>query len=98
MKNLVVLEDSLIRSMVMNPQFVAAFPCLQAGRSVASGSKCTPCARRRQQSRETAIMGNLKSCLAGLPGSKRAELKQLLNAKQVRIVYSSGKLIKKLTF
>lgn len=94
--DLVTIEDSTILSMLADAKYATAIPCLynkiEIFRNNAGG--CGACARKRQQQQRTE-MAKIKSCLAALSNEKRAELKQLLGAKKLRITYvnNSGQVV-----
>jgi hypothetical protein len=87
MRELVVIEDSTIASMVNNDKFTAAIPCLFNQKSVLTPPKgsCGSCARRKIETQRAALT-NIKNCLIALSAEKKEELKQLLGTKQVTIV------------
>jgi hypothetical protein len=90
MAPLVVLEDSMIINMLNNATFITAIPCLANKRDVfkSGDSTCGMCVKKRQE-RQRKEMAALKACLAGLSPEKKAELKRLLDAEKVRIVYAN---------
>jgi hypothetical protein len=100
MQDLVVIEDGVILSLVSKPEFTQSIPCLanKAEMLKTSGGGCGSCAAKRR-ARAQQTMSGIKSCLAALSPQKKTELKQLLNAKQLRVVYTnaSGKVVQ-LTF
>lgn len=87
---LVVLDDSTIVSMLNNAAFVTAIPCLANKRDIfkPAESTCGMCTRKRHE-RQRKEMAALKACLAGMSPEKKAELKKLLGAEKVRIVYAN---------
>jgi hypothetical protein len=91
MVDMLVIEDSTIASMVQKPEFVNAIPCLVNQKSVVvpSHTGCGSCARRKSEAQRSAI-ANIKTCLIGLSSEKKAELKTLLNTKQVKIAFSTA--------
>lgn len=99
MTELAIIEDSTILTMVRDARF-AEIPCLANKAEIfqAKGSSCGACARKRQQ-RQRQEMAKIKSCLAALAPDKKAMLKQLLDAKKVRVVYAraDGEIVQ-LTF
>lgn len=100
MKELVIIEDSTVLMMARDARFSNAIPCLANKGDVFKpyGGGCGACARKRQQ-RQREEMARVKSCLAALSPEKKAELKQLLDAKKVRVVYArAGGEIVQLTF
>jgi len=99
MVELVVIEDSTILSMLHDAKF-ADIPCLMNKRDIFNTARggCGTCARK-QQERQRTEMAKIKSCLAGMSSQKKADLKQLIGAEKVRIVYvnASNKVVQ-LTF
>lgn len=100
MIELAVIEDSTILTMLRDPRFTETVPCLynKAGLFQTTSGGCGSCARKRQE-KQRAEMARIKSCLAAMSAEKKIALKQLLNAKKVRINYASstGKVVQ-LTF
>ena len=96
MTQLVVVDDSLLLSLMQDNVFAAKIPCLynkkEIFRSAAGG--CGSCAQKRQ-ARQKHEMAAIKMCLAGMSPEKKAEFKQRLNAEQARIVYvdAAGKIV-----
>ncbi|NCV20550.1 MAG: hypothetical protein EBV45_01155 [Chloroflexi bacterium] len=91
MDKLVVIDDSLVMQLLHNGAAVAQFPCLLNKLEVfktAAVSSCGACAQKRHD-RQRTEMARLKTCLAGMSAEKKAQLKQLLNAERVRIVYTN---------
>ena len=90
MHEIVVIEDSLIVSMVQNPAF-AGIPCLvnQADDVMPSPSSCGTCARKKLE-KQRAAFARIKTCLSGLSVEKKDELKKLLNAKHLRVVFRTA--------
>lgn len=91
MQEFVVIEDSTIAAMVNDISFSSAIPCLfnQKAAISAPATGCGSCARRRAEGQRAALR-NIKECLIGLSEEKKAELKTLLNTKQVKITLSSA--------
>ncbi len=87
-RNLVVLEDGLIRSMAADSRFTREFPFLAGLKASAAG--CGRCGRRRQNADQSAALQAARRTLAGLPPDKKKKLLSLLNARQVRIRYHDG--------
>jgi hypothetical protein len=91
MHEIVVIEDSTIASMVRDPRFTAAIPCLQNQQAIVqpqAAGGCGSCARKREAAQRAAL-ANIKMCLSGLSQDKKNELKQLLDAKQVKVVFAT---------
>jgi hypothetical protein len=91
MRDLVVIEDSTILSMINDVQYSSTIPCLANKKDVfrTSAGGCGTCARKRQE-KQRYEMARIKSCLAGLSTEKKAELKRLLDTDKVRVVFVNG--------
>jgi hypothetical protein len=91
-KQLLVIEDSTIKMMLVDPRFTNAVPCLQAGRAELKGisKKCGRCSRQRTTLRRKAF-NKVRRCLASLNGSQRGQVKKLLGVKNVRVILQGGK-------
>lgn len=100
MTDIVVIEDSTILSLIRDPAYEQAIPCFANKKDTfkSGGGGCGSCAAKRR-ARQKQAMSGIKSCLAGLTPEKKAELKQMLNTKQIRVVYTNaaGKVVQ-LTF
>lgn len=90
MQELVVIEDSTIAGMVKDARF-AGIPCLvnQADVIASTNSSCGACARKKLEAQRAALV-RIKTCLSGLSPEKKNELKTLLNAKNVRVVFTTA--------
>lgn len=100
MRDMVVLEDSTIISLLNDPTYAESIPCFYNKRDVlkSSGGGCSACAQKKQEKRRNA-MAQIKSCLAGMSSEKKTQLKSLLDAKTVRVIYvNSGGQVVQLTF
>jgi hypothetical protein len=100
MRDMVVLEDSTIISMLNDPTYSESIPCFYNKKELfrTTGGSCGACAQKRQEKRRSA-MAQIKSCLAGMSVEKKAHLKALLDANKVRVVYiNSGGQAVQLTF
>lgn len=100
---LVVLEEGIITSMATDPRFTAEFTFLVTlGRQLRhlgpTGPSCNTCGSAAKE-RSTAF-GAAKRAFAGLDSDKKRKLKDMLNAKQVRVTYplANGNGRKELTF
>jgi len=92
MQEIVVIEDSTIASMISDPRFTAAIPCLQNQQAVLQqqgAGGCGACARKRAANQRAAL-ANIKMCLSGLSQDKKNELKQLLDTKQIKVVFATA--------
>jgi len=100
MREMVVLEDSTIISLLNDPTYAESIPCFYNKRDVlkSTGGGCSACAQKKQEKRRNA-MAQIKSCLAGMSSEKKTQLKSLLDAKKVRVIYvNSGGQVVQLTF
>ena len=97
-KTLVVVEEGTLVSMAHNAVFLREFPFLASlANKVTKKGGCGGCGRAGQE--RAAIFSAAKQTLAGMDSDKKRKLKELLNAKQIRITYknASNKVIQ-LTF
>lgn len=95
---LLLLEESVIRSMSTNPNFVKEYPFL---RSVSRGAvgKRTGCGRcNRQASSRVQVINAAKHQIVSLSKEKKARLKSLLRAEKVRVRLATGGKVKEYTF
>jgi hypothetical protein len=94
-ERLVMIEDSIITSILSNPRILAAIPALKnAADSKNPGSpRCTPCARKARA--KVANYSQVKQIISNLRGESLARLKQELNADKLRVLIknSSDKLV-----
>lgn len=100
MRELVVLEDSTIISLLSDPAYAESIPCFHNKRDMfrSTGGGCSACAKKRQEKRRNN-MAQIKSCLAGMSSEKKMLLKNLLDAKKVRVIYvNAGGQVVQLTF
>lgn len=100
MTDIVVIEDSTILSLIRDTAYEQAIPCFANKKEVfqSNNNGCGSCAQKRRERQKQAMAG-IKSCLAGMSPEKKNELKQMLNTKQIRVVYtnSAGQVVQ-LTF
>lgn len=91
MADMVVIEDSTIVSMANDERFNKTIPCLmnQSGNVIPAPTGCGSCARKRAEAARQAI-GRVKACLADMSSEKKNELKQLLNAQKVKVVFATA--------
>jgi len=98
--NLLVLEEKHLKSMLTDPRFLAAVPSLQATKNKLEqlnpkNPNCPKCIKKARVERTKAIRAGLLS-LSQTRGAALEQLKQLLNARQLRIVVvnSAGQSVK----
>lgn len=100
MADLVIIEDSTVITMLRDTKFTSTIPCLMNKQDLlkqGSGG-CSACARRRM-AKQKQELASIKPCLVNLSSEKKAELKQLLGAEKIRIVYTdSGGKVVQMTF
>lgn len=100
MRDMVVLEDSTIISLLNDANYSQTIPCFYNKRDLfkTTGNGCGACAHKRQEKRRSA-MAQIKSCLAGMSSEKKTQLKSLLDTKKVRVVYvNAGGQVVQMTF
>ena len=97
MPALVTIENATIDRMAADPKFLTEFPFLNVVKTVsASRGGCGRCRKKRAQNNAYATA---KTALAGMDGTKKLKLKEMLQAEKVQISYAvgSGK-VTRLTF
>ena len=100
-QKLVVLEDSKIRNMFTNTVILAEFPFVKAAadrsKQIVKKAGCGSCGQKGRLNK--AVYQSVKQAIARLPNEKKARLKQLLNADQLRLYYQNANgVAEKLTF
>lgn len=88
-RQLVVLEDSLLRAISGDQRFITEFPFL-AGLREKAKQGCGRCGRRAAQTAPQQTLDAAKRTLAGMARDKKKTLLRLLNAKVVRLRYQDG--------
>lgn len=100
MTDLLILEDRVINGLISDPRVLNAIPCLATVAKNYARNK-VDCGRCKVKARQvvTNTAASAKQCIGGLSNQAKISLKQLVNARQIRLTYrnSSGKLIQ-LTF
>jgi hypothetical protein len=87
----VVLEDSTILSLLQNETLATQIPCFSNKKSLFQGVRgggCGACARKRMKKQQEE-MAKIKSCLVALSVEKKELLKNTLNTKQIKVVYTN---------
>jgi hypothetical protein len=99
MSSLLVIDDAAIKRFLANDTIVAEFPFMR-GMAAKQASKKKPCKCGGNKNRaNVAEYAGIKSAIAGMPAEKKARLKQLVGAEQIRMYYTNNKRQKvKLTF
>jgi hypothetical protein len=86
-QNLLIVDEALIQQLAADQRFAAAFPFLRSMQQIRQKPR-TGCRRCRGSNIQVATTFNaIKSTLAHMGGDKKNLLKQMLNARKVRIVY-----------
>lgn len=90
MTQLVVLEESVILSLINDTAFASTIPCLANKKDLfkPGATSCGTCKKKREQ-RLRQEMATIKSCLAGLSAEAKMKLKQKLGAEKVRVLYTN---------
>lgn len=87
-QKLVVLEESVLRTLASNPVAVTAFPFLRAVTQITPPQKkgCAKCQKKTVVS--ASVYSAVKSAIANMDATRKTQLKAMLNAHQLRVVYS----------
>lgn len=88
MQELVYLDEATLDQMAANPAIMNEFPILQQLKG-ADNVSCPPCQRKKAPDR-SASYGNVKTYFGTMSDDLKLRLKQLLNAKRIRVVYMKG--------
>ena len=90
---IVYLEEGVLVSMAANEKFREAFPFLKQINLARSTQKTSCCGRKTAVDQQTFDMA--KQQIASLDSERKRQLKQLLNAEKVQVVYrdASGRTI-----
>lgn len=96
-RRLVVIEDGLLTTMANSPQYVSQFPFLAAlqGQKKKPGS-CGSCSKDAKN--RANVYNSAKAAIAGMDVENKRKLKQLLNAKEVRVRFTEGRKVTEKTF
>ena len=91
MRKLVVLDDSVIISLIHDPKYMEIIPCFFNKREIFANRNigCSSCAQKRKE-KQRSEMAQIKSCLASMSPEKKNELRKLLDTEQSRVVYING--------
>jgi hypothetical protein len=89
--NLFTIDDSAAREILRDPRF-AHLGCVSSHRGAITSAKakCGRCKKKIQTATNNALQA-FTNCLTRLPTAQRNELKQLLNARQLRAVRVNAK-------
>lgn len=89
-RKLVVIENSQLVNMANQKTFLREFPFLKSLAGL-NPKSCRPCkGGTRNQRQITDAFASAKQTLAGMGDAKKRKLKQLLNARKVRLTYRMG--------
>jgi hypothetical protein len=88
---LLVLDDAVLLNMLRDLRYRAAIPCFANGQQLLNNLQtvqhgCSGCRRKRSTANTTMLLSQVRQCIVALPAVKRAELKQLAQAKQMRVI------------
>lgn len=86
-RRMVVIENGLLASMAVNPNYLSQFPFL-GGLSSPGKSGCGSCGGANA-AREVAFAA-AKSALANMSQEKKDQLRKMLDADKLRVVYMDG--------
>jgi autotransporter adhesin len=93
-RKMVVIEEGTLTSMALNPKIAAAFPILapiaKLARGTAKGKPgCGSCGRASQE--RAKIFQQVKQGLANMDATRKRQLKDLMNAQSMRLLYRDSK-------
>lgn len=94
MTNLLVIEDTTIRSMLDDPRIVKLLPCLSGAaaniKSVEPGGKdCAACKAKRSRIMQDSLK-TARACIGNARGTILKSLLQILDTRQIRIMVTNG--------
>lgn len=87
--NLLTVEDSTIKAMMVDPRIMALLPCLSGPKqslenTEPGGKDCKRCQAEKKQIVADA-MRTARSCVISARGQRLTDLKALLNTNQLRV-------------
>ena len=92
-RGLLVLEDAVVTAMIGDANYRAAFPFLAkaAEERSADAAGCRTCGRKRAAARKREVdrLNRVKQAIAGMPSSRKLELKRMLDSERLRVIYVS---------
>lgn len=92
MRNLVVLDDTVIRQLLVRRDVVDLFPqCLRRAAKSRTRVKIRSCSRCSKQRASAINFAQIRRCFATLSAENRQALKRILDADKVRINFSKGR-------
>ena len=97
--HLLVIEDSVLQGMLGNEAILRALPFLAQLRNAPRKTGCGHCGGGAAQRARSGAYQQAKQAIAALGSDKKAELKRLLNTRQLRVLFRAqdGRVIS-LTF
>jgi hypothetical protein len=95
-RRLVVVEDGLLTTMANSPQYVSLFPFLAALQGKKKPGGCGSCSKDAQN--RVQVYNAAKAAIAGMAVENKRKLKELLNAKEVRVRFTEGRKVTEKTF
>jgi len=84
---LYVLEEGALTALASDEKFLKEFPFLRSLKSVPKAG-CGTCGGSNNQ--RASAYTSAKAAIAGMGQDKKRKLKQMLSAKHVRVVYTTG--------
>lgn len=87
--NLLIIEDNTITAMLQDQRLISLLPCLAGPKQKLAdvspgGAYCRACAAKKGGITKTAML-QARQCIISVRGQTLTDLKQLLNAKQIRV-------------
>jgi hypothetical protein len=87
-RKMVVIEESTLTTMALNPTVAKAFPLLAGIAKLARGSGKATCGQCGKASQDRAkTFQAVKLAIAGMDAVRKRQLKDLMNAESMRILY-----------
>ena len=84
MPKVITLTNSALLSTLSNPEVAKAFPGLKKARKRATRRRAGCCGGRRRHEQDAAV-NQIKLAISAWPAGDKQKLKQLLNAKKLRM-------------
>lgn len=88
-RKMVIIEEGTLTAMALNPTIAKAFPALAGIAKLARGGGgkpgCGSCGRASQE--RAKVYQQAKLALAGMDGTRKRQLKDLMNAQSMRLLY-----------
>lgn len=98
LNKLLILEESVLLTMLGNPTFVQEFPFMMGAEGVIK-TKASGCGRCNQKAgRQIQAINGIKQAIVSMSIEKKQKLKQMVNAEKVRLRISSGGKVTEHTF